>query len=201
VTATLNIEGDQCRNENDLIGAFVNGECRGLAQPIYLASINQYVAFLMVHSNSVNGDRVEFKAFVPEASAVYYVAEDISYEADVTVGTVREPLVLNTKGIAFEVTEEILPATHSLSQNYPNPFNPLTTIEYSLQKQARVTLDVFNIVGQKVRTLVSALQPAGRYKIVWDGRDDLGKDVSSGIYFYRLKAGEFYESKKMVILK
>ncbi len=70
-----------------MIGAFVDGECRGLARPIYLSSADQFVAFLMVHSNSNSGEKVEFKVFVPEAEAVYKVAEDISYEANSNVGT------------------------------------------------------------------------------------------------------------------
>ncbi len=77
----------------------------------------------------------------------------------------------------------------------------MTRIEYSLPEQSHVTLEVFNILGQRVKTLVGAVQPAGRYSVVWDAKDEQGKEVSSGIYFYRLEAGEFSESKKMVILK
>jgi hypothetical protein len=131
---------------------------------------------------------------------VYNVAEAISYEADGTVGTIRKPLILSTEGIAFEVKGNV-PAKFSLSQNYPNPFNPMTTIEYSLPEQSQVTLEVFNILGQRVKTLVNAVEPIGRHRIVWDGKDAQGKDVASGIYFYRLEAGEFTDSKRMVILK
>jgi hypothetical protein len=200
VVAALEIEGDQCRSDNNVIGAFVDGECRGLARPIYLSAINRYVAFLMIHSNEVTGETVEFQAFVPGARAVYNVAELITYEADRSVGTIRDPLLLSTKGIAFEITENV-PATFSLSQNYPNPFNPVTTIAYSLPERSQVMLEIFNVLGQRVKTLVSAVQPAGRHSIVWDAKDEQGKDVASGIYFYRLEAGEFSESKKMVILK
>jgi hypothetical protein len=200
VIAALDIEGSECRDENDVIGAFVDGECRGLARPIYLSPINRYVAFLMIHSNSVSGEMVEFQAFVPEERAVYNVAELITYEADRSVGTIRSPLLLGTKGIAFEVAENI-PTRYSLSQNYPNPFNPVTTIAYSLPEQSHVMLEIFNILGQRVRTLLGAFQSAGYHRITWDGKDDQGKDVSSGIYFYRLEAGDFTDSKKMVILK
>jgi hypothetical protein len=198
--AALNLEGNECRDEDHIIGAFVDGECRGIGRPIYLSTINRSVAFLMIHSNEIAGERVEFQAFVPEARAVYNVAEAISYEADRSVGTIREPLILSTEGVAFEVTENV-PAAFSLSQNYPNPFNPMTTIEYSLPEQSHVMLEIFNILGQRVSTLVSVSQPAGRHRIVWDGKDDQGKDVASGIYFYRLEAGEFTDSKRMVILK
>jgi len=200
VAAVLNIEGDECRSDNDLIAAFVDGECRGMAQPIYLAAMDRYVAFLMIHSNSVSGETVEFQAFVPGARTVYNVAEAITYEADGSVGSIGKPLILSTEGIAFEITDNI-PTRYSLSQNYPNPFNPLTRIEYGLPEQSHATIEVFNVLGQRVRTLVSAIQPAGRHRVVWDGKDDQGRDVGSGIYFYRLQAGEFSESKKMVILK
>ena len=200
VVAALNLEGEQCRDEDHLIAALVDGECRGIGRPMYLSTINRSVAFLMIHSNSVAGERVEFQAFIPEERAVYNVAEAISYEADGTVGTIREPLLLSTEGIAFEVMEN-LPTAFSLSQNYPNPFNPITTIEYSLPEQSQVKLEVFNVLGQKVKTLADIVQPAGRHRIVWDGKDDQGKDVASGIYFYRLEAGQFTDSKRMVILK
>jgi hypothetical protein len=200
VIAALNLEGNECRGEDHLIGAFVDGECRGVGRPMYLSTINRSVAFLMIHSNSVAGEKVEFQAFIPDERAVYNVAEAISYEADGSMGTIREPLVLSTKGIAFEVTGNV-PARFSLSQNYPNPFNPMTTIEYSLPEQSQVTLEVFNVLGQRVKTLADIVQPAGRHRIVWDGKDAQGKDVASGIYFYRLEAGEFTDSKRMVILK
>ena len=132
--------------------------------------------------------------------AVYNVAEAVSCEADGTVGTIREPSILSTKGIAFQVAGNV-PAKSSLSQNYPNPFNPMTTIEYSLPEQSQVKFEVFNVLGQRVKTLADIVQPAGRHRIVWDGKDDQGKDVASGIYFYRLEAGEFSESRRMVILK
>ncbi|HQU70642.1 MAG TPA: T9SS type A sorting domain-containing protein [Calditrichia bacterium] len=89
-----------------------------------------------------------------------------------------------------------------LAQNYPNPFNPSTHITYSLGKRAEVSLQVYNLLGQKVRTLVkNHNQVAGLYKIQWDGRDDDGRKVASGVYFYRLKAGDFIRSRKMMLVK
>jgi hypothetical protein len=93
------------------------------------------------------------------------------------------------------------PDAFALSQNFPNPFNPETKISYSLPKDAHVTLTIFNIVGQKVKTLVDELQDAGDKSIHWDGKDDNGNQVSSGIYFYRIQAGDYSETKGMVLLK
>lgn len=92
--------------------------------------------------------------------------------------------------------ESTLPTEFSVSQNYPNPFNPVTTINYALPTPMHVKLDIYNVLGQKVITLVDEQQPAGQYTTHWDGRD-----CSSGVYFYRLVTDQATETKKMVLLK
>ncbi|MGB2769137.1 MAG: T9SS type A sorting domain-containing protein, partial [Candidatus Zixiibacteriota bacterium] len=87
------------------------------------------------------------------------------------------------------------------SQNYPNPFNPRTSIRFALPQDAHVSLTVYNVLGQKVVTLVDEEQPAGYETVWWDGKDATGDEVSSGIYFYRLEADEFLEVKKMLLVK
>lgn len=94
------------------------------------------------------------------------------------------------------------PEQYALGNNYPNPFNPATTIKYALPEAGFAKLEVYNVVGQVVRTLVAGQQNAGRYVVQWDASDDSGRSLSSGIYFYRLQAGkEFLEVKKMLLLK
>jgi flagellar hook assembly protein FlgD len=91
-----------------------------------------------------------------------------------------------------------------LSQNHPNPFNPSTSIQYSVygrQRPAHTTLRVFNIIGRLVRTLVDEEKLPGAYSVTWDGKDEKGDQVSSGVYFYQLKAREQTETKKMVLLR
>lgn len=88
-----------------------------------------------------------------------------------------------------------------VSQNYPNPFNSSTIIDYQLPTDANVRLDIFNVVGQKVVTLVEAFQKAGRYQSVFDGKDKTGRALSSGVYFYRLEAGSFAGVNKMIYVK
>ncbi|MCK4311221.1 MAG: T9SS type A sorting domain-containing protein, partial [Candidatus Cloacimonetes bacterium] len=85
--------------------------------------------------------------------------------------------------------------------NYPNPFNPETTINYSLKENSKVSLKVYNIKGQKVKTLVHEVLPAGEHSIVWDGSDSDGKRVVSGIYFYKLKSGDYQKINKMILIK
>ncbi|UCG62773.1 MAG: T9SS type A sorting domain-containing protein [Candidatus Zixiibacteriota bacterium] len=94
-----------------------------------------------------------------------------------------------------------VPSYYSLSYAYPNPFNSHTTIPYSLENPARVDLSVYNLLGQKVKTLVSGSKPAGEHMISWDGTDSKGEPVSSGIYLYRLRAGDYTNSRKMLLLK
>jgi len=95
-----------------------------------------------------------------------------------------------------------LPGAYALSKNYPNPFNPATTIGYSMAKGGNVELIVFNVLGQKVRTLVHENVGAGQHSVRWDGKDALGNVVSSGVYFYRMRtASGFVATQKMVLVK
>jgi hypothetical protein len=93
------------------------------------------------------------------------------------------------------------PEIFSLEQNHPNPFNPTTEIRFSIPSTSRVSLDVFNVTGQRIVTLVDEILAAGQHSVVWDGRDTDGNSVSSGIYFYRIVSGEFAATRKMVLLK
>lgn len=102
----------------------------------------------------------------------------------------------------FEDDEEgLLPRNIQLHQNYPNPFNPTTTIEFALPQRGAVELIIYNTLGRKVRVLTSGTYSAGKYSVRWDGTDDGGRQVTSGVYYYRLRAGDVVQSRKMVLLK
>jgi hypothetical protein len=90
---------------------------------------------------------------------------------------------------------------YTLYQNYPNPFNQSTKIEFTLPYPGFVSFNIYDLLGRKVRTLVSENLSSGYKSVVWDGKNDSGKEVASGIYFYRLKIGDFSEAKKLVLLK
>jgi len=102
-------------------------------------------------------------------------------------------------GIDFLVNK--IPTEFALEQNYPNPFNPVTTIEYSVAHLENVTIDVYNLLGGHVATLVDEDQAPGYYKIVWDGKDSKGRKVGSGVYLYRIQAGSFTKTCKMLLMK
>jgi hypothetical protein len=90
---------------------------------------------------------------------------------------------------------------NSLDQNYPNPFNPQTTIAFSVRERGLVTLKVYDVSGELVRTLADESFTEGAHTKVWDGRNDAGQPVSSGVYFYKLVSNNFTQTKKMVLLK
>ena len=94
-----------------------------------------------------------------------------------------------------------IPKTYQLFQNYPNPFNPETQIRYDLPVSGHVKLTVYNVLGQKVKVLVDEIQDAGHKSVIWDSRDEDGREVASGIYFYKIKAENYLKTKKMILLK
>ncbi|MEW6412731.1 MAG: M28 family peptidase [Candidatus Zixiibacteriota bacterium] len=136
-----------------------------------------------------------------------YVFFDIPLSAfdRTTAITVLRQAIADVTGGSTSVEDftdlNVIPSSYALSQNYPNPFNPTTRISYSVPRRAHVTLEVYNILGQKVTTLVDESKAAGNYTISWDGSDERGGKVATGIYFYKLQAGDFIDSKKMLLLK
>lgn len=105
-------------------------------------------------------------------------------------------------GIPTSVSENnSIPTEYKLDQNYPNPFNPSTTINYQLSSISNVKIKIYDILGREVVTLINAQKPAGKYQVVWNGNNNFGNKVTSGIYFYRVQAGNFTAIKKMVLMK
>lgn len=103
--------------------------------------------------------------------------------------------------VVTDKSKPALPDAFSLSQNYPNPFNPETIIKYTLPEDCHVELILYNILGQKVETLVDEYQSAGYKFVHWNGRDDEGNEMSSGLYFYKIKTAKYSETKKMILLR
>ena len=97
--------------------------------------------------------------------------------------------------------EEILPEDFVLYQNYPNPFNPETEIRFQAPKSSNVVINIYNILGENICTLVNAQYEKGHHSVIWDGKDKFGNDVTSGIYLYKLDAGGFSQTKKMHLIR
>jgi hypothetical protein len=113
--------------------------------------------------------------------------------------TTNIPLIVSVED--EKETVSIQPTVYSLEQNYPNPFNPETIISYSLPEAGHVSLRIYRINGQLVKTLQDADQSPGMYERIWDGKNEFGNKVSSGVYFYRLQSNSFTQVKKMILLK
>jgi len=108
----------------------------------------------------------------------------------------------NSSGITgMNEAIELFPNSFSLNQNYPNPFNPSTEIKYQLPVGSMVSLKIYDLLGREITTLVNEVKSAGKHQITWNGEDSFGKKVTSGIYFYTIKAGNYVETKKMILMK
>ncbi len=115
--------------------------------------------------------------------------------------TAPENFTVDAGVVGIGDDDGLLPTAYRLDANYPNPFNPSTTIEYQLAKTGQTTLIVYNSLGQQVRTLVNGIQSAGQHTSVWDGRDNAGKAVASGVYILRMQSGKFAKSQRMTLLR
>ena len=114
------------------------------------------------------------------------------------VGTelIVDEITFKVGGSTAVLEEEIFPSTFFLNQNYPNPFNPSTSIQYQIAGISQVTLKVYDVLGNEVATLVNEAKPAGSYEVNFNA-----SKLSSGIYFYKLQAGTFLKTKKMILMK
>ena len=121
------------------------------------------------------------------------------YEGDTLSSTMKfKPMSLQEIELEFKAP---LPSVFSLHQNYPNPFNPVTTIRYDVPDNSLVKIIIYDLTGRNIRTLVNEVSNPGRYSISWNGTDDFGKPVSSGMYFYRMNSTDFQSVKKLMLLK
>ena len=111
-------------------------------------------------------------------------------------------LVFPWDGVPTSVVEKT-PPNHSykLDQNFPNPFNPSTTIKYSVEETGDVIIKIYDSLGKQVKMLVNETKNQGEYRTIWDGRDNNGKIVSSGVYFYQIQVDQFIQAKKMIMLR
>ena len=150
-----------------------------------------------------DGNSDEFKSYdfidsnLPQVDVLYYYLNQIDLDGTTSRSQIVEVLLSPTA-----VTELALPSVNALQQNFPNPFNPETMISFDLSGDQVVSLTIYDMAGQVVRTLVDA-QPmtVGSYRQMWDGRNDSGAKVGSGVYFYQLRAGDFIAKKKMTLLQ
>lgn len=202
ITGIVAVDGIEQTEAIQAVGAFVDGECRGIAEPIYLEGLDQYLVFLMVYSNAVSDELIEFRLLSLDEQVVT-ANEQVEFVANEMVGGVETPYIWTTEALAIEdPAGAAVPTVFSLSQNFPNPFNPVTTIRYGLPVSNHVEIVIYNAVGQRVKTLVHDEQNAGYQQAVWHGRNDAGQRVHSGVYFYRMTTDTgFDQTRKLLLLK
>ncbi len=151
----------------------------------------QFATVITVPDDDVVGVSVRARFWPLFYGKVFFDDFALAPISDIVVGVDDKPIA----------DKNLIPSKYELHQNYPNPFNPSTVIEYALPEPSYVKIEIFNLVGQKIRTLVDAYLDAGRHRIQWDGKDDNGVKVSSGVYIYRLVAGKTMIARKMILMK
>lgn len=153
----------------------------------YQATSKEYVEFLRDENTTNSAGQDLYDAWVAQGRAAPEIMAQVSTPVSVSAGT--------------RPGDPDVPLVYSLNQNYPNPFGPATTITYSLAMKERVDISVYDLSGRHVRTLVDETQEPSRYRIEWDGTNDRGEQVPSGVYFIRYQAGSHRFSKKALLLK
>ena len=212
-------------NVNDIPGAElyripIDGSSQEFITLVYVPQDDSYIVRLKGRSNGLMrfetytpmaGDYLEF-AYLDNISvtnvwSATYNEEDA--ESGIRVdsdgdGFINYILALFNQDIPTDINGDFKPKAASgyeLYQNYPNPFNPSTNINFDLPKAAQVTINVYDIQGSQVKTLINNYYPAGSHRVVWDGTNNSGEKINSGIYFYELSSGMTRIVKKMQLLK
>ena len=149
------------------------------------------------------GDNVDYHLGVVSLTvgSVYDIVGVIDWDVDELAYALNPRDMNDVMEVVGVAMDGVLPAEYALSQNYPNPFNPTTTIEYALPEMSDVSFIIYNIRGQKIREIALSSQPAGFYNYTWNGTDAQGIQVSTGVYLYAVRAGNYVETRKMLYLK
>jgi hypothetical protein len=155
------------------------------------------------HGPVENGDDDAYALAVDNSGNVYVTGMSQGSGTDYDYCTIK---YTKTTGVEDETGDKEKPTEFALSQNYPNPFNPTTAIRFKVEGQrlkvpVPTTLKIYNVLGEEVRTLVNEKKFPGDHTVQWDGKNDKGEQLASGVYFYELKVGEYTSAKKMVLLK
>ena len=170
------------------------GECDTMMQPLAKVSFTDNVILQYWDDNTNQWEEVDDYRVDSFNQQIYFQTDNVNaYYA----------IIVQSSITSVENKKIIQPSKFKLEQNYPNPFNPKTEIQYQISSDnmTAVSLKIFNLNGQEIRTLINRNHIAGNYQISWDGKDNFGRTVSSGIYLYRLTVGNITETKRLVLMK
>jgi hypothetical protein len=204
-----------CNNENEpflkrlakaqLMALMLNVVSGKIHQTQTISADNRTVSQAITFCDQLIGGEITCPDNIPghnNPNCPYILSELILNLINVGAMVPGNLIPANVLQIAYDIhIPESIPEHFALNQNYPNPFNPMCEISYALPTDCHVTLTIYNVLGQRVKVLVDEHQNAGNKIVSWDSKDDQGQEVTSGIYFYRIHAGDFMQSKKMVLLR
>jgi hypothetical protein len=204
----VHLDDDMVSEGGGEIGLFINGKCYGAE--VIMGEVVQINAYIL--DVDLTDAVVEFKIHeygarsMPQSIIDFHVFDQNSNvvsrgNIDFSRNESFYQVSLRSDGSKREPTTIDMIAPNVLIGNHPNPFNPSTTISYNLGQQGNVRLQIFNIRGQLVRTLVNEVQHVGFHSVIWNGDDNFGNPVSSGIYFYRLDTSSGSETRRMLLMK
>lgn len=180
------------------------GDDSGIAQltiiaPFFIVGANDELLNTMSFALDA-GQELEYTLVFAPSRAQNYSSEALI----ITDNPEQSEIIIHLSGIARAVSNDddsVVPAITSLNGNYPNPFNPETNISFGMKSAGNVEILVYNLLGQKVKTLLKEFKAAGNHNIVWNGKDDNGKNVASGVYFYRMSTEQYSKTAKMILMK
>ncbi|MCF7805295.1 MAG: T9SS type A sorting domain-containing protein [Candidatus Marinimicrobia bacterium] len=200
LTTVIYDELNMVADPYDMVAALIDGEVRGTARPMFIPGIDEPRIFLSIQGDSREETPVELRIWDNDKERIYRTAETFPFRPESHEGSVTEPFTMTQTALALD-DPDFIPEEYVLSQNYPNPFNPTTVIGYGLPEASRVTLRIYNIRGQVVKTMVNDVQKAGYYRIRWDGTDQYGHDMASGMYIMRMRTRTYTKIRKMVLVR
>jgi len=182
-------------NRFDVLGKTANGKY-ALGYPVY-SSVNRYAAIASSQLNP-GGYNVNTMWF---GFSWQYVRDDVRQTPIDRFEIAHDVLQYFGNICNCDITQSMIPKAYALAQNFPNPFNPSTTIRFDMKEKGLVTVKIYDVAGRLVRTLVNEVKDAGAYSAVWNGRNNGGAAVASGIYFYKMETAGFSATKKLVLLR
>ena len=195
-TGFVTVQVQRADNEvsgSDLLVAFVDDECRGMAHPVYVDQLGAYLFPLMIHGGDEENTDLQFQYISGVDTSTELLTGELTFAADMEIGSPEEPFILLDSALANQL---LLPTAYAFEQGYPNPFNPVITLDYAVRDAGPVSITVFDAVGRQVAVLVDEEKQQGNYSITWNAQLQ-----SSGVYFLRMAAGDYSAIQKVMLVK
>ena len=189
VTSSIDIEGITV-SEDDILIAYVNGECRGNTSPLFFPLTNEYIFPLMVYSNELVENNIQYQYYNSDLDKYYDLESKLGFENDMIIGNGITPYRFTATTEQFFITEI------SVNAAYPNPFNPTTKIYYSINQPTNIKISIFDVMGRLVSVVDDSYKLQGDYSLLWDA-----STKSSGIYYISIQSNNELKTQKVMLLK